>query len=637
MSSINFPTLKINFPSPRKIILWGVAFFGASVFFLWFIPFIENWARKQWENPPWGLLIGFVLAFLVFLGGVAGAVALYLRERPSPAQRELIKQRNAFIKAEKRRRKDIKRMALRIRPQVVNSLAVSGFRYVYRTQGAVKISRKVSLGHIVCTDDAIYYRITKRPQNTQLTDFIDPKVSEDLALELGREVEVLTTPDLGVWVMVGLISGVGAIPRMFHWQHDINPINAMGMLPKSRSLALSLGITKGRKLAYLDFSSSDTPHLLVAGTTGGGKSVFLNQLICTLITRNNPNYVKILLIDLKGGLEFWPYQNIPHLLHEPVIEVDKVAEALQNVIKEKERRFGMFRDASVRDITGWNYTNKNNRLPHLFVIFDEIQNLMLQSKFRKAVEGLVADLAAQGRALGIHLVLCTQYPNRDVVTSIIKSNIPTRLVTRTDEQGSNITLGNWDASKLPAVHGRAIYRNGNMQFAVQCPFISQDDIDQTIASLTNEPEGVEVSEELMLFELAVNNFQLDCNTEALWKGCNQSIGRDRIGAYLKKMEYDGTPDTIISIPSGDFVLMPSVVTPEGSKPRHLVPVDQLETDPYSVELPTPESDTKINLVELSPEAEPDNGNPTTGDFDELSPTAITAESETGDNQHETIN
>src|SRR5690606_34239799 len=99
--------------------------------------------------------------------------------------------------------------------------------------------------------------------------------------------------------------------RFFNWQSDKTTENALEQLPKSKPWAVAMGVTNNRKLIYAD--AREWPHLLVAGATGGGKSVFLNQMLCSLLQRHSPANLQLVLIDLKGGLEFWPYQDIPHL------------------------------------------------------------------------------------------------------------------------------------------------------------------------------------------------------------------------------------------------------------------------------------------------------------------------------------
>lgn len=521
------------------------------------------------------LAIGFAVALVVLFGSSAALVGSVRKagrsprpqptQRPGPSQlsqRAIRRQRRKLAKEQRRRRKDIKVTAMALRRDIQNSLATSGFRYVYKTQGAVKMSRKVRLSPVICTSDSVYYRIAKRPQNTQLTDYLEPEVAQNISLDIGRFTQIFPEPSLGgVWIQVDLKSGVSGIPTKFPWHDEVNEQNALDLLPKTKKWKVPIGLAENRQFVNMDMSQSESPHLLVAGSTGTGKSVFMNQMLCTLISRNDPAMLKLLLIDLKGGLEFWPYEQIPHLWRDPVIRADEVSEALQMVIREKERRFTLFRQARVKNIKGWNKTQRN-KVPYIYVFFDEIQNLMLQSKLKRAVEGLIVDLAAQGRALGIQLVLCTQYPNRDVVSSIIKANIPNRMVFQTDETGSKVCLGNEAASRIPG-KGRAIFRFGNKQTQVQAPLIADEQITAVITSLTTSDAADAGHEKTVvtandLFAVSIHSLNGKFSRRALYEqfgGAAGPVSQPFIGEVTSQYQYNPTEQgPVIEFEGGRYIL-----------------------------------------------------------------------------------
>ena len=175
------------------------------------------------------------------------------------------------------------------------------------------------------------------------------------------------------------------------------------------------------------------PHLLIAGATGAGKSVMINTIIASIITQATPDDVRLLMVDPKM-VELNMYNGIPHLLSPVVIEVDKVVSLLRNAINEMERRYRLFSQLGVRNLDGYRKLRQQkfeqgdtslNNLPAIVIIIDELADLMMAAP--EEVEGMICRLAQLARATGIHLVVATQRPSVDVITGLIKANIPTRI------------------------------------------------------------------------------------------------------------------------------------------------------------------------------------------------------------------
>ncbi len=178
---------------------------------------------------------------------------------------------------------------------------------------------------------------------------------------------------------------------------------------------------------FITVSLSECPHLLVAGATGSGKSVCLNSIIMSLIMRSYPSEVEMLLIDLKQ-VEFQPYASIPHLICPVVNDAQKAVVALRKVCEEMDKRYSLLNKYSKKDIKLYNrYMEQTGgqKMPYLVVIIDELADLMMQVK--NEVEESIIRLAGKARAAGIHLILATQRPSVDVITGIIKSNVPSRI------------------------------------------------------------------------------------------------------------------------------------------------------------------------------------------------------------------
>src|SRR3954463_16420970 len=219
------------------------------------------------------------------------------------------------------------------------------------------------------------------------------------------------------------------------------------------------------------------PHLLVAGTTGSGKSVALNAMILALLYKAEPKNIRLIMIDPKM-LELSVYQDIPHLLCPVVIDMKQAVNALTWCIAEMERRYKLMNWIGARNLSGFNHKVSEQKyedpfaldtgnpqalvpLPQVVVVIDELADLMLV--VGKKVEELIARLAAKARASGIHLILATQRPSVDVITGLIKANIPTRIAfqvsskvdsrTILDQSGAEALLGAGDMPYLPPGSG----------------------------------------------------------------------------------------------------------------------------------------------------------------------------------------
>ena len=201
------------------------------------------------------------------------------------------------------------------------------------------------------------------------------------------------------------------------------------------------------------------PHLLIAGTTGSGKSVGINAMILSLLYRNDPEHLKLMLIDPKM-LEFAAYEDIPHLITPVITEPAKAIAALANMVGEMERRYRLMADARTKNIENYNEKMKktgDETFPYIVVVIDELADLMMSGG--KEVELSIARLAQKSRACGIHLIVATQRPSVDVVTGMIKANLPSRLSYRVgsridskvilDAMGADSLLGRGDGLFTP--------------------------------------------------------------------------------------------------------------------------------------------------------------------------------------------
>ncbi|HEX6257899.1 MAG TPA: DNA translocase FtsK, partial [Candidatus Saccharimonadales bacterium] len=188
------------------------------------------------------------------------------------------------------------------------------------------------------------------------------------------------------------------------------------------------------------------PHLLIAGQTGSGKSVMINTLLTSLLYRNSPADMKLILVDPKQ-VEMAPYEDIPHLLTPIITEPEKCISALKWAVNEMERRYSLLAGEKLRDIKSYNHKKRDESMPYIVIVIDELADLMMLAA--RDVEALIVRLAQKARAVGIHLVLATQRPSVDVITGLIKANVPARIAfTVASQVDSRTILDQVGAEKL---------------------------------------------------------------------------------------------------------------------------------------------------------------------------------------------
>ena len=249
---------------------------------------------------------------------------------------------------------------------------------------------------------------------------------------------------------------------------------------------------------------TQTPHLLIAGATGSGKSVCVNSIILSILYKRSFNEVKLILIDPKI-VELKLYNGIPHLLTPVITEPKKAFQALQYCICEMERRYSLLDAMGVRDIRSYNrkIAEKNmatDRLPYIVVIIDEFADLMATTG--KELESTLARLAAMSRAVGIHLVLATQRPSIDVITGLIKANIPSRIAFMVAGKfDSRIIIDMVGAEKLLG-RGDMLYSSATDAFPVrmQGAFVSEDEVERVVAHVKTLGEPDYIDDEIFIDE-----------------------------------------------------------------------------------------------------------------------------------------
>jgi len=269
---------------------------------------------------------------------------------------------------------------------------------------------------------------------------------------------------------------------------------------KKMEIPVVLGKDITGEAQLLDLAA--TPHLLIAGSTGSGKSVCVNSIILSILYKRSPEDVRLILIDPKI-VELKLYNDIAHLLSPVITEPKKAFQALQYCLCEMERRYALLDGMGVRDIKSYNKRIKERniateKIPYLVVIIDEFADLMATTG--KELESTVARLCAMSRAVGIHLVLATQRPSIDVITGLIKANIPTRIAFMVaSKMDSRIIIDQVGAEKLLG-RGDMLYASATDPFPVriQGAFVSEEEVERVVAHVKTLGEPEYIDEEIFI-------------------------------------------------------------------------------------------------------------------------------------------
>lgn len=267
-------------------------------------------------------------------------------------------------------------------------------------------------------------------------------------------------------------------------------------LKAKSKLTVGLGMDIGGQAIFADLAKM--PHLLVAGATGSGKSVCINTLITSILFKAKPEEVKFILVDPKM-VELSNYNGIPHLMVPVVTEAKKAASVLNWSVQEMEKRYAKFAEHNVRNMETYNTKFPEDKMPAIVIIIDELADLMMVAPHD--VEDAICRLAQKARAAGIHMVLATQRPSVDVITGIIKANIPSRISFAVSSQiDSRTILDRSGAEKLLGRGDMLFYPVGAAKpMRVQGAFISDEEVEHLLDFIRSQGQEMEANEEIITF------------------------------------------------------------------------------------------------------------------------------------------
>lgn len=459
-----------------------------------------------------------------------------------------------IMDAQQRKRLNAKHKAdAKIAEQIIiNTLTNLG--YAHKPEGKGKTSR---IRFDVAKWDEHSYRYhvdaSKLPFRVDLPELATPRVTTTLAGALGRPVSAilgnLSEVKLsgasvydGLWFEVE-IAGTLGIPNHCEFWKMVEQIEN-----SAHPLAFSLGYAESKR--HIVRSLEPLPHLLIAGETLGGKSNGLNVVICCHISRNTPDTVRTLMLDVKGGgIELGHYEGIQHMILEVPDVPNGIARTSEQGLKvfqwvaaESAARMAEFTAHKLKKISQWNKKYPRRRKPYIVVYVDEMSELLDpgDKKLRNAILSIIRKLASTARAAGVHLIGALQTADRTNMPQTIKNNFPGRLAfAMADTPASILAIGNGAATDLSPV-GRAIWKHGRDRVTVQTPFISNGDIEQIVenAKLGKTTKRIQRSkvspEEVIRWALDENEGRL--RVSEVFSNFRERMPRSEIELLLYEME-----------------------------------------------------------------------------------------------------
>lgn len=349
---------------------------------------------------------------------------------------------------------------------------------------------------------------------------------------------------------------------------------------KSEALAFPIGRNVNGEPVFANIAKM--PHMLVAGATGSGKSITLHAILISLLFKNSPDMLKMILIDPKR-VELSAYNNLPHLIAPVVTENKKAIGALRWVIQEMDRRYQMLLEAGSRDIKSYN-KSAPEAMPYILVVIDELADLM--ATYGREVEGSIIRLAQMARATGIHIIVSTQRPSVEVITGLIKANITTRIALQVASQIDSRTILDMAGAEKLLGHGDLLFVSSDFSKPrrIQGAFITEEEIKSVItfikennemvvssAAIGEEPEATHIFESMTdgdadddMFDEAVEAVRAAGKASASLLQRRLKVGYARAARLLDIMEQKG-------------MIGPG----EGSKPREVLFID--DTPPATAE------------------------------------------------------
>ena len=442
------------------------------------------------------------------------------------------------------------------------------------------------------------------PTVTRYEIELAPGVKVSKVTSLSHDIAyALATPDVRLLAPIPGRSAIGIeIPNRQRKLVSLGDVLSSSEASKlSHPLNVGLGLDIAGKPRLLNLS--ELPHVLIAGQTGAGKSSCINSIVTSLLIRTKPDDVKMVMVDPKR-VELGQYNDVPHLLTKVITNPKKAVDALSWAVSEMDRRYDLLADGQVRDINGYHEKydaglldeEKFDRFPYIVLFIDELNDLMMVAG--REVESAIVRLAQMARAIGIHLVVATQRPSVDVITGVMKANIPSRLAfSVASTTDSRVILDQSGAEKLIGLGDMLVVTASNPRLErIQGAWVTEGEIKDVVSWVKNQKEAqynpAVTEEQKKLTSSTQDDFGED---EELISTAKELVVRSQLGStsmLQRKLRVGfARAGRLMDILESQGIVGPS----EGSKAREvLITVEEFETgDLASIEVNEDSQDTSI--------------------------------------------
>ena len=429
--------------------------------------------------------------------------------------------------------------------------------------------------------------IVPGPTVTRYEVELAPGVKVSKVTSLSHDIAyALATPDVRLLAPIPGRSAIGIeIPNRQRKLVSLGDVLTSNEAKKENhplSVALGLDISGKARLTNL----SELPHVLIAGQTGAGKSSCINSIVTSLLCRTNPDEVKMVMVDPKR-VELGQYNNVPHLLTKVITNPKKAVDALTWAVSEMDRRYDLLADGKVRDINGYHEKydaglldeDKFDRFPYIVVFIDELNDLMMVAG--REVESAIVRIAQMARAIGIHLVVATQRPSVDVITGVMKANIPSRLAfSVASTTDSRVILDQSGAEKLIGLGDMLVVTASNPRVErIQGAWVTEKEIKEVVSWVKSQKDAeynpAVIEEQKSLVNNNENEFGED---EDLIMSAKELVVRSQLGStsmLQRKLRVGfARAGRLMDILESQGIVGPS----EGSKAREvLISIEEFES------------------------------------------------------------
>lgn len=472
---------------------------------------------------------------------------------------------------------------------IISTWARLGFKHDTLDKRGRRVVNRVSFSdRQIVGADQIWYKIATTsktwtghyksilPYGVRVADLVREDTCFEVSTAAQRQVTSVANQN-GAWIVLNRLNTVDGIKTYVTYEELMKGYRKSD----SHFLPIPMGVGLREEVSWVFLAQY--PHILIGGTTGGGKSNIINVIVSTLAGWHSPDEVQLVLIDLKEGLEFQHYENIPHLMRKVVLTVEDAATVMLQLEALRAERGKMLYDAGVKDLDEYNEVMERRggkTQPRVVVVFDEFAAIdnPFALDMKKSIIASAMQLTNKARAAGIHLIICTQRPSVDVVPGHIKDNMAFRIAGAMPTQAASTTiLGVGDAATLPLIKGRMMAMAGALKWQLQTPHIKKMDIDQAVRKAMEWAKRAPVEKVALpaatgslgfgeddLLHLVMDDYGGRLKLIAIWEqmkdtGLVSHNELHKLGKALKakpSFEYEGVTYTWRTVEGNSVVAMP---------------------------------------------------------------------------------